>query len=209
MDSKESYKLSRRSFRKMRDDLIKAYDKEFSGNKYVVFENDLFIGVYDSEEDAWKNSSEINDHRWMFKLVSREDERKEYSSSEVSTWSLISEPFLDTDMPEWIYRANKTLKERGYSKNQILLLRIFAGTGLWWNIIWWEWGHFDGWDILQGWGCNSILIGFFASFISYIYFSSRYSTGYAILAGILVFAFFFLIFILISYIVNKVGMKEH
>ena len=47
-------------------------------------------------------------------------------------------PFLDTDDPEGVRLANEVLRDRGYPRPVVLVLRVLAGPGLWYQVFMWE-----------------------------------------------------------------------
>ena len=94
-----------------------------------------------------------------------------------TTWAIVADPFLDTDNSDFAPARKEELEARGISGIKLTIMRLIAAFGLWWNIIWWEWGHFDGSDIALGWALNICLLAGVATafFIN-------------VLAGILLFA---------------------
>ena len=68
---------------------------------------------------------------------------------------MICAPFLDTDFdPSERVAMLCELRRRGYPRALVFLLRVFAGAGLWWNLIAWEWANLDLTDVLFGYSLN-------------------------------------------------------
>jgi hypothetical protein len=76
-----------------------------------------------------------------------------------STSSIVCAPFLDThfELPERAAMLME-LRHRGYPRAVVFVLRVFAGVGLWWNLIAWEWADLDLTDVLFGYSLNFGLV---------------------------------------------------
>lgn len=75
-----------------------------------------------------------------------------------TTGQLVCMPFLDTDVSDDLPRANAELARRGIGPVLRTILRAIAATGLWWNVLWWEWCALDFRDVLIGWASNLVLL---------------------------------------------------
>jgi hypothetical protein len=77
-----------------------------------------------------------------------------------STWAILAEPYLDTEnTQEYKDALMAELRERGITGFSLLWRRVITASGLWWNVLWWEWALFDGRDIAYGWALNLVLLG--------------------------------------------------
>ncbi len=87
-----------------------------------------------------------------------------------STFSLIGDRYLDTQFqPEDIARIEQELRTRGIVGAKRWIVEYIAASGLWWNIIWWEWIDLDGRDICIGWLYNLITGSALFVFASYFF----------------------------------------
>jgi len=75
-----------------------------------------------------------------------------------STSSLICAPFLDTAFDRSDHAGmSRELRRRGYPRSAVWALRVFAGLGLWWNLLAWEWACLDLNDVVFGYAINFAL----------------------------------------------------
>ena len=87
---------------------------------------------------------------YVFKIQSESSEDAKILQASGSNWELLAEPYLDTDMPEWKWRATRALKLRKIGGLHLWLMKV-ATLSLVWNMLWGEWAALDGWDVLRGW----------------------------------------------------------
>ena len=74
------------------------------------------------------------------------------------TWQIIATPFLDTKFPADFRAAFRDeLKSRGVTGRAFVWRWLIAAGGLWWNVLWWEWGALGRRDIIFGWISNFLL----------------------------------------------------
>jgi hypothetical protein len=104
------------------------------------------------------------------------------------TSELICIPFLDSSTtPSERDAIAAELRSRGFGRIPVLLLRILAGLGLWWNLVAWEWASLDLNDVLFGHAINFGLVAFVATLVAAV----RFLTGTSVLAaGVLALASF-------------------
>lgn len=69
-----------------------------------------------------------------------------------STSELLCRPFLDTDMPDDVRRADEELSKRGYPKWATKVIRVIFLVGLWTQAFIWEEFHLDISDVAAGYG---------------------------------------------------------
>jgi hypothetical protein len=82
---------------------------------------------------------------------------EQYATTRTS--ELICIPFLDSATTPSEREAIATeLRSRGFGRVSVLLLRILAGLGLWWNLVAWEWATLDLHDVLFGYAINFALL---------------------------------------------------
>src|SRR5579859_7124804 len=75
------------------------------------------------------------------------------------TWQILAEPHLDTEhTQEWKDALASELERRGITGFALRWRQWAAAMGLWWNVLWWEWGLLDGKDIILGWMLNFAVI---------------------------------------------------
>jgi hypothetical protein len=75
-----------------------------------------------------------------------------------STSSIICAPFLDSDFtPDERTKMIAELRRRGYPRAVVVVLRVLAGFGLWWNLFAWEWGDLNLIDVLAGYSLNFLI----------------------------------------------------
>jgi hypothetical protein len=80
------------------------------------------------------------------------------------TSELICIPFLDSSTSPSEREAIATeLRSRGFGRIPVLVLRMLAGLGLWWNIVAWEWATLDLYDVLFGYAINFALVAVVAT----------------------------------------------
>jgi len=88
------------------------------------------------------------------------------------------------------------LRDRGYPKPVVFLLRVLAGFGLWWNLIAWEWVHLDLYDVLFGYCINfclvALILGIAAIFSLISDGSTSLFAALTLVAGVLSISLFFL-----------------
>lgn len=75
------------------------------------------------------------------------------------TWKILGAPYLDTEHdPEWKEAFQAEFKRRGITGFALRWRQIITALGLWWNVIWWEWGSLGKQDIIFGWASNFVVI---------------------------------------------------
>lgn len=75
------------------------------------------------------------------------------------TWQILAEPYLDTEnSQEWKDALAAELKERGITGFSLYWRRAMTVSGLWWNVLWWEWAILGKRDIVLGWTLNLAII---------------------------------------------------
>jgi hypothetical protein len=83
------------------------------------------------------------------------------------TSELICIPFLDSSTtPAERQAITAELRSRGLGRVPVLLLRVLAGFGLWWNLVAWEWFTLDLHDVLFGYAINFGLVAGIASVLA-------------------------------------------
>lgn len=75
-----------------------------------------------------------------------------------STWELLGQPYLDTEMPEYSQACKAELQSRGIVGVKLLTMKLIAAGGFCWNLLWWEWVNLSGRDVVFGWISNLILV---------------------------------------------------
>lgn len=124
--------------------------------KYVVLKNAELVGFYDVE--GFTHGVSLPDS-FKFELISPEEELKRWLDNKHSSFSLLAEPFLDTDDPESEYTADRVLEARGYPPFLQSILRKVLYTGLFWNhVLWWDWVQLSFSDFLIGWALNLFIL---------------------------------------------------
>lgn len=87
-----------------------------------------------------------------------------------TTLSIIAERYLDTEHTiGYIKALEAELRKRKVTGIKRWALEYLAASSLWWNIIFWEWSHFDGSDIFAGWRMNLILFSITSLIITFIF----------------------------------------
>jgi len=127
--------------------------------KIAIIRLGELIGIFEKVETP--DSCGFQDHKYQFIIMSRESEERALLASRwdrFSFWESLGEPFLDTEDPVGSHKADQLLRVHGYSRLEIFLWRRIAGTGLWWNVIWWEWVSLGLPDFTRGWSNNCFLM---------------------------------------------------
>jgi hypothetical protein len=117
---------------------------------------------------------------------------EQYAKSRTS--ELICIPFLDSSTtPVERDAIAAELRKRGLGRISVLLLRVLAALGLWWNLVAWEWASLDLNDVLFGYAINSGLVALVATLVATV----RFITGSSPLtAGAIALASLFLCLVL-------------
>lgn len=142
-----SFLANRAEFERNRDSWLAS-----STGQWVRIRDGVVEGLFATRNDAGFDFTSTTVS--VFEIASQQAEQDRWSETKASTGSLLCEPFLDTDVPDQVFRADRTLELRGYSSSMIALLRLLALTGVWWNVIWWEEYDLDETDIMIGWSFN-------------------------------------------------------
>ena len=145
-----AYRACRATFESMRGQLLDEHP-----GRMAVFDDGTFSGVRSADDARDLLGS---DYRFSFVVESEQREKARAAAVDADIWSLLAEPYLDTDMPQSVDWADRVMYARGLSQRSIKRLRRAVGTGLWWNAFWWEWCELGRSDVLAGWRSNNVFV---------------------------------------------------
>lgn len=87
-----------------------------------------------------------------------------------STFSIIGDRYLDTQHEQtYIESLEAELRSRGVTGIYRWILEYIAASGLWWNILWWDWSSLNEKDVKIGWVQNLVLFGLATLIISFMF----------------------------------------
>jgi len=101
---------------------------------------------------------------------------------DLSTFELIGQRYLDSwHEAAYVQQLELELKARGVIGVRRWLYEYAAASGLWWNVLWWEWIRLDGNDVRRGWIHNIVLLCILGLVASY--FGGPLAAAIAVIAG--------------------------
>ena len=148
-DREQEFRHARRTFEARRAGLLRTHPGQhvaIRGDEVLAATgelNALFDAVRNAHPDVF-----IGDYT-RFEVIDAEEEQARFRDATADTWSLLAEPWLDTDMPEDRWRARRILHTRGITGWRLRRYRFAAALGLCWNIVRGEWAYMDYEDVLR------------------------------------------------------------
>jgi hypothetical protein len=166
-DREQEFRHARRTFEARRAALLRTHPGQhvaIRGDEVIAATtelNALFDAVRQARPDVF-----VGDYT-RFEVIDADEEEARLRDATDDTWSLLAEPWLDTDMPQERWRARRILQARGIAGWRLRGYRFAAALGFCWNIVRGEWAGMDYDDVLLGWCWSltlvlSLVVGMFA-----------------------------------------------
>jgi hypothetical protein len=146
------FERARRTFEARRDELLAGHRGQWvaiRGEAILAIDADreaLYPALHAAHPDLFPGDY---DH---FEIVDAATEAAGFRTAPDDTWSLLAEPWLDTDMPQDRWRARRILHARGFTGWRLAAYQAAAAAGFAWNGLRGEWMALDYEDAVLGWG---------------------------------------------------------